>query len=300
MPHTRLPRFKRSTAISPIHLTERDQVIVRLVSRHRFLTSQQIVSLLGENSQPVLRRLQRLYHHGYLERPRAQLDYYHRGGSHPIVYGLGNKSLKLLMGRGSRRWGEKNRAVGRVFLEHAVMVSQIMVSIELACWANGRVRFLPREELASSYYVGGSLRWRVRLDRQVKLGVVPDAVFGLEFSHENGRRERAFFFIEADRGTMPIVRRSLSQTSLHRKLLAYEATWSQSLHRSLFGFHRFRTLFVTQSASRLELLRNVAASLKSGHGLFLFADRTILERSGAVLGNVWKTSVRDQNTNLLS
>jgi hypothetical protein len=35
------------------------------------------------------------------------------------------------------------------------------------------------------------------------------------------------FFLEADRGTMPVTRWTLSQTSFFRKLLAYEATWTQ-------------------------------------------------------------------------
>jgi len=93
----RLPRFKRTCArIAPLRLTERDRAIVRLVHRYRFLRSSQIASLVGINSQGLLRRLQLLYHLGFLERPRAQIDYYHRGGSREMVYGLGSKGTSLL------------------------------------------------------------------------------------------------------------------------------------------------------------------------------------------------------------
>src|SRR6266567_7991259 len=93
---SRLPRFKRSSTVASIELTERDREIIRLVYRHRFLRSAQIISLVGGSVQQVLRRLQLLYHHGFLERPRSQLDYYHHGGSHHMVYGIGNKGAALL------------------------------------------------------------------------------------------------------------------------------------------------------------------------------------------------------------
>lgn len=117
MPVPRLPRFKRAPVSHPLHLTERDIEIIRLVARHRFLRSSQIVALLGGSAQQLLRRLNLLYHHGFLERPRAQLDYYHEGGSRYIVYGLGNKGGTFLqqergVGHSRISWGEKNRAVG--------------------------------------------------------------------------------------------------------------------------------------------------------------------------------------------
>ena len=84
MESPRLSRFKRAAEIAPMELTERDCEIIRLVHRHRFLRSPQIVALICSGSQQVLRRLQLLYHHAYLERSRTQL-YYHEGGSRTIV-----------------------------------------------------------------------------------------------------------------------------------------------------------------------------------------------------------------------
>src|SRR6202162_6045033 len=136
MEYMRLPRFKRTAHVSPMHLTHRDHAIISLFHRHRLLRSTQIVALLADSSQQLLRRLQLLYHHGFLERPRAQLDYYHKGGSRHIVYGIGNKGATLLkheLGLAAHKihWGEKNRSVGRIFLEHALLVSDVMVTLEL-------------------------------------------------------------------------------------------------------------------------------------------------------------------------
>src|SRR6185503_1827467 len=84
---SRLPRFTRASQTKLLQITDRDRRIISLIHRHRFLRSSHIVSLLDGSPQSILRRLQPLYHHSYLTRPRAQLDYYHKGGSREIVYG---------------------------------------------------------------------------------------------------------------------------------------------------------------------------------------------------------------------
>lgn len=297
MEFARLPRFERASGTPPIQLTERDLRIIQLVYKHRFLRSSQIVALLGGCAQPVIRRLQLLYHHGYLERPRSQLDYYQHGGSRAIVYGLGNKGAAVLK-QGSEsgifhlRWGEKNRAVGRPYLEHVLLVSEIMVSIELACRKTG-VRLLNEPELEfnpTTQLPQGSFRWQVSVDSQCKLGVVPDRVFALEFHGANGARNRAHFFLEADRGTMPVIRKNLSQTSIFRKLLAYQSTWAQDLYQRQFGFNRVRVLFVTKSQARTEAMIDACQRLEHGQGLFLFADTTILQNPESILTVPCQTS----------
>ena len=300
MDFPRLPRFQRATAVGPIGLTDRDRLILRLVHRHRFLRSSHLTALVGGSVQPLLRRLQLLFHHGYLERPRAQLQYYERTGSRPMVYGLGSKSGKLLkaqLGSSYRpyRWSEKNRAVGRIYLEHAVLVSDLLVALELACRQSSRVRLLMDEDLPLPHKPS----WKVTVDGHVRLGLVPDRVFALERVREDTSVDRAYFFLEADRGTMPVTRRSLAQTSFARKLIAYEATWSQGIHEKRFGFHRFRVLTVTKSPARVESLVHACAQLKRGHGLFLFADQSILQQPGILFAPVWQNG-RGEPASLVS
>ena len=307
MEFPRQPRFKRTPASLPMHLTERDRDIIRLVHRHRLLRSHQIIALLNGSSQQILRRLHLLYHHGYLERPRAQIDYYHHGGPRSLVYGLGNKGGTLVRrepGLAPSRfsWGEKNRAVGRIFLEHALLVSDVMVALELACRKTGQVRLINDTELAPqdrSISEHQPFQWRVAIRGGLKLGVIPDRVFALEFADKDGQTKRIHFFLEADRGTMPVKRKTLSQTSMYRKLLAYEATWSQSIHQKKFGFNRFRVLTVTTSAARVKSLLEACSGLKSGHGLFLFADRSILDKPESIFSTLWNTGRQGEMTTLL-
>jgi hypothetical protein len=285
----RLPRFKRASPTVPIQLTERDQNIIRLIHRHRFLRSQQIVAIIGGSQQQLVRRLQLSYHHGYLERPRAQLQYYERGGSKTIAYGLGNKGgawLRQEHGLAVRpdSWGEKNNVVGRVYLEHALLVSDVMVSLELTCRRRGDVKLLYEDQLGLPVEKQ-PFQWRVKIQNGLSLGVVPDRVFALEYVDQSSQAQRAYFFLEADRGTMPVVRTNLVQTSFQRKLLAYEATWTQKVHQRHLGIPRFRVLTVTTSAARVASLLEACSQLKRGHGLFLFADQSVLQKN--LFATVW-------------
>ena len=306
METARLPRFRRVSEIAAMQLTKRDLEILRHVHRHRFLRSLHIVELVDGSSQQVLRRLQSLFHHGYLERPRAQIDYYHRGGSRHIVYGLGNKGVAILKRESeiqlrSIDWNDKNRAVGRLFLEHALLISDVLVSLEVACRNSDRVRFIPRDQIRLPDPMNqrrDPFRWSVTLKNRQKLSLIPDAVFALEVDGKPPNKNRIHFFLEADRGTMPIRREHLSQTSFFRKLLAYEATWKQRLHRSRFGFHRFRVLTVTTSPQRVESLVGACKSLECGQGLFLFGERRSLAKADPLVFE-WKGGRPPQATRLL-
>jgi Replication-relaxation len=293
---SRFPRFKRADAVIPMTLTERDCEVIRLVNRHRFLRSWQIIALVAGSRQQLLRRLKSLYHHGFLERPRSQLNYFHKGGSHHMIYGLGKKGAAILHERGlPPRPHERERAVGGVFLDHALLVSDIMVAIELACRKHGHIRLLYEDELPLPDRIrtkSHPFEWVVKVNGR-KLYVVPDRTFALDI---NGNR--VFFFLEADRGTMPITRKNIQQTSFSRKLVAYEATWNQNIHRARLGFNRFRVLTVTEIAGRVKSLVGACSELKSGHGLFLFADKSIL--SGDILSGHWLTGRGGKTDQLLN
>ena len=291
---SRLPRFQRVATVPFMRLTERDHKIIRLIHRHRFLRSHQIIALIGGSSQNLSRRLQWLFHHGYLERPRAQLQYYERTGSQTIAYGLGNKSGSRLQ-LDPATWGEKNRAIGRMYLAHALLVSDVMVSLELACRQHG-IRLLHEDEL--NLPVETPLHWRVKIRNGTKLGVIPDRVFALEYADQHGSTQRVYYFLEADRGTMPVIREKLAQSSFYRKLLAYEATWINKVHQRHLGISRFRVLTVTTSAARVKSLLDACSRLQRGHGLFLFADKSVLEKD--LLAAVWQCGKASEFASLIS
>jgi|SRR5579863_6162246 len=302
----RRPRFERAK-VAGIKLTPRDLLILRAVQRHRLLRSTHLIALLDASRQMTLRRLQLLFHHGYLDRPAAQLDWYAKG-SEPLVYALGNRGAAVLAAEGERggalRW-DKNRNVSRQFLRHTLAVAEVMVAFEVACRKQEGVEFIrPEEVLAAAPQATRRLRlpfrWQVEVQEGGtlhRLGVEPDRVFGLRFASEPEHRRNAYFFLEADRGTMPVTRNGLAQTSFRRKLLGYRETWRQGLHRRHLGIPNFRVLTVTTSEERMRHLVAACRSLEGGR-LFLFTDRESLGR-GDILWQEWVNS-RNEVAGLIS
>ena len=159
-----------------MELTPRDAEILRLVQRHRFLRSHQLSALVGGSRQQLLRRLQSLYHHGFVERPLSQIDYYQRGGSQSMVYGLANRGaahLARAYGYSVPRldWNARNRHTTRLFLEHALMISEIIVALELAARSISGVRILHHDETS---------KWKIPMRGSAPITVIPDALFFIQ------------------------------------------------------------------------------------------------------------------------
>ena len=253
-----------------MELTPRDAEILRLLLRHRFLRSRHLVALIGGSRQRLLRRLQSLYHHGFVERPLAQIEYYQRGGSQSMVYGLANRgAAHLVRGDGNSvsrlDWNARNRHTTRLFLEHALLISEIIVSLKLAARSIPGVHILHHDETP---------KWKVPLRGSAPVTVIPDAMFSIQ---HNG--DTILFALEADRGTMPVQSANRSRSSIARKLTAYEASWRGNIFRQRFGATRVQILTITTSAARLASITEHARSHVSAAGLFHFASLAQLTAS---------------------
>jgi hypothetical protein len=154
-----------------------------------------------------------------------------------------------------------------------------MVGLELACRAHGRIRLVGAGEILgqapeATRRRANPLGWSVTFRHEghrVEVGVIPDKVFGLHFLDEPEGNNRSYFFLEADRGTMPVIRKGLAKTSFLRKLLAYYETWRQDIHTRELGIKGFRVLTVTSGPERADhLLEAVKRVAPGGSRLFLF------------------------------
>lgn len=284
-----------------VRVTEDDIAIIRAVARHRFLRSTHLARLLEDRTpKKLVERLGRLYHNGYLDRPRAQLDYFATAGSRPMVYALGGKGAQILaeIEGGEARdvdWTWKNRSVGRPFLEHTLLVADLMVGLHCALRARPQLRLIEADAIlaaAPEATRGLDNPWRLSARVQVAgvphtLAVIPDAVFGID---DTAARVRRYYFLEADTGSMPIARRDLRQSSFQRKLLAYLAGGGrQNLFGSRLGIGNFRVLTLTTSEKRITTMLDVlrAATDGAGSAQMLFAGRAALESSGDPLALAW-------------
>jgi len=280
-------RFVREIP-SPFQLTERDITMVRLVARHRFLRSTHISELCQAPHKKVCARLTSLFHDGYLDRPRAQFDHYREGGgSSPIVYALGNRGAQLLIERDGPEiadvdWARKNDLAGRQFIQHTLAVADVRVALHRAVRERPGFQLLEPEQLLETAPPETQRRdrpwaWRAKIhhnDATIELGVAPDYAFAIQYPDGRFRA----FLVECDRGTMPVNRSNLTQTSLKRKFLAYTAAKRANLHQRHFGWKAFRVLVITTNQLRAD---NVLATIRQnvhehGRGLFLIADRQCL------------------------
>jgi hypothetical protein len=308
----RKPRFRRAPE-GHIQLTERDIEILLAVFRHRFLRSTHLTALVG-GGQGLIRRLGLLYHHHFLDRPREQIEFYQYAGSKPMVYAIGNRGADLLaeafaVPRGKIDWTSKNRDIGPIFLDHTLLVADVMVAFEAACQKSGRVRLIRADEILKgapevTRRRKNPLKWNVPASHRgqnIMLGLVPDKIFGLQYLDKPEGKNRAYFFLEADRATMPVMRSDIRQTSFYRKMVGYHETWKQGLHTKVYGIKNFRVLTVTSSPQRVKNLIEANKQLADGQGsrMFLFTHEKALQALGDPLALGWLNGRDNQAVRLV-
>lgn len=284
------PRRRRSGDPPPFQLTPRDLDILRAIARYRFLNSGHIRRLIEGSERNLAHRLKGLFEHAYLDRPECQYDFYRPGGGSSLaVYALADKGARVLghhdgfITADRARWSQKNKKAGRPFLEHTLEIADFAIALNTDVAGRAGIDLLDGEDLlarlpeatrklAKPYRLSVPVVFR---SERKAIGVEPDYAFSLGFP-DLGRR--AYFLVEIDRGTMPIERSDLSQTSLLRKFLAYSTLWRAKLHTQSFGWRNFRVLVVTANQERASHMRDILSRSNGGGGspLFWFAERQAL------------------------
>jgi DNA-binding Lrp family transcriptional regulator len=287
---TRRPRFRRASEPPAFRLTDDDVVIIRQLARHRFLRSTHIAALVGRSLDRTNDRLGRLFHAGYVDRPRAQLDYYPTAGSAPMAYALADRGARLLVERdgvnfANVEWSRKNRQAGRPFIEHQLEVVDFYVALQQSILRRNDVRLIHPDELVASFpdqSVNGRNPFTLRVKASHKginyeIAAIPDLAFGLLFKDGS----RRCFMVEIDRGTMPIARSDIHQTSLERKMRAYLTAYANKQHEKKFGWRAFRVLTVTtdefRKRSMVDALGKIRVPHSPGPSLFWFLARAEME-----------------------
>jgi hypothetical protein len=281
----RRPRFRRASEPPAFRLTDDDVEIVRQIARHRLIRSTHIAALVGRSLDRTNDRLLRLFHAGYVDRPRAQLDRFPTSGSAHYVYALADRGARLLREHDDVEWhggwSRKNREAGRPFIEHQIAIVDFRVALQRAVAQRRDIRLIDGDELNAAATLRRHMPARrspfglsARLSRRGivrEISVVPDLVFGLELP--GGTRRN--FVVEIDRGTMPVRRSNPTQTSIESKMRVYLAAHAAKQHERLFGWKNFRVLVVTTDSRRVctmtDTLRSLRVPRSSGVALFLFA-----------------------------
>ena len=283
-------RLKRGKA-KPIELTERDKVILLSLYKYRFLSTDHLQALTDTQSRwGMNKRLRLLYDHKYIDKPKAQRALFSHAEKRPTIYALGNKGADTLAHQfnipmpQSVYWTEKNRRVREKHIEHTLGISDFMVSVEMACKKVGNIRLMDRDEILArspkqTKRVEYPFRWKTNImhgGQRHQIAIVPDYVFGLHYEDKPNGKNRSFFFVEIDRGTMPIVRRDIKQTSFLRKMQSYEDSWKNKLPKQRFDINAFRVLTLTTSNDRIQTMVEAYKTELNQvpAGVFLFAVKS--------------------------
>jgi predicted transcriptional regulator len=268
----RRPRFRRAVEPPAFRVTDDDVEIVRQVGRHRLIRSTDIAALVGRSLDRTNDRLMRLFHAGYVDRPRAQLDRFPTSGSAHYIYALADQGARLLRQRdgvafANPELSRKNREAGRPFIEHQIEIVNFQVALQRAVNECTDLRLVETAQMAQAATSQqqrprsrAPFALRTKLSDQGRVReatVIPDLVFGLDLA--NGERHN--FMVEIDRGTMPVHRSDARQTSFERKMRVYLAAHAARQHERQFGWKNFRVLVVTTTSSR------ISAMLKAWRGL---------------------------------
>jgi len=284
---TPFKRLSRPQNPPSFRITERDITIVRAVAKYRFLSSDQIIRLLGDASQQqVLRRLQLLYYHHFLDRPVHQ--HMQLSAFAHLVYGLGREGARLLAGDhlvDARQWTTKNNRATSTFLMHTTETAAAMLAIESECSAHN-VRLLQQYELlpyfpAATCELRDPFRLRVSMQKDFKsvtINVVPDRVFSIVLPDQR----RHNFCLELDRGTMSVRARFSS------KLTGYFEGWKQDCQKKQWNFEGYRCITIAPSETRIQNMiaaqRKITADRVAA--LFLYSTPERIAAHGP-LGPAW-------------
>lgn len=285
-------KFVRHPDQYPLQLKPRDLEILRLVYDYRFIPSDQVTNLIPGSERKILERLQKLFHHGYVDRMmdrKIQL----RAGSERMVYALTKKAAELLVSElgievSKVNWASKNRSATERHIKHTLMVGKFRTAVRLAVASREGVSLLFwKESRGTGQNIDPELLDKVVVSlgdgRQERRKIVPDGFLCLEdpeYQH--------YLYLEADRSTM-------TNERFLMKLRAYWAWWKQGGSRKKHGVEHFRVLTITPSRERRDNLRKTAIEAspgKNGSGMFWFAcekDYNVQEPE-TVLGDIWVTA----------
>jgi hypothetical protein len=280
--------MKRTRTGRRIELSARDIELFRLLVRYRYLRSTYLYAFLGGASLTRFKeRLGDLFHEGYLDRPREQWEFVD-ARCRPVVHEIGAGGLQVLRNLvGAVESATFLKSAPRQY-RHALMICEALASLELGCRQSG-LRFVACPEIlakAPEATRSSGVPWRLPLPSGGY--IAPDGVFGIEH-REGAAKSYRFFALEADRGTMPVSRTALGQTSYLAKLGCYREVISRGGHREQWSVPNLLVLTLTTSASRLaDMLRIGAGNLGPEFLFQATGEGDLLRPDLALLGEPWQ------------
>lgn len=249
----RRSRFERTPTDKRVFLTDRDTDILWWLYRYRYLRATQLVALLKPKSEKrFIERLGDLYHEtGLIDRPAAQWRRFD-ARYQPVIYELSAKGLHYLAEQDELPHRAVTFAKGEQrgttpHFDHAMMIMDALVEIELATMREGERRFVPVDEILARMPIATKqathpLAIAVTIKPNGHLPAIktpfatrfiPDALYGIEYVI-NGEKLYRFYALECENRS-PKSRSTIRLSSLALKQAAYEALIESRRYREVWG-----------------------------------------------------------------
>ncbi len=238
-----------------MRLTQRDKQIILGIYNYRVMTAHQIEALYFTSNKPdsrtrrsaSQRRLQQLYHHGYLARiPRPVIL---GEGRSVFVYALDKHGADVVaneigVDRKNIGWRPKQNLLGALFLEHLLVTKEVRTVTDILVEQGifKKMQWIDEQTLNSSEY---QTKLPIYADNSKTKRIIPDGFFSIWMPNQ---AKPASFFLEVDQGTT-------TNALWVEKVKAYQAFRNSGKSHSYFGTEYFRILAVVKSAGRLQNLK---------------------------------------------
>lgn len=252
-----------------MRLTQRDTQVILGIYSYRVMTAHQIEALYFASNQPdtrsrrsaCQRRLQMLYHHGYLERISRPVIL--GEGRSVFVYALDKRgaevvAIELGIDRQAIGWKPKQNMLGALFLEHLLITKEVrsVVEILVVLGMFQKTQWIDEQTLNATEYQD---KLPIYVDNHKTKRIIPDGFFSI---WRPNQAKPASFFLEVDQGTT-------TNALWIEKVKAYQAFRSSGKSLSYFGTEYFRILAVVKSQGRLQNLKK-ATEQHPGSQFFWF------------------------------
>jgi hypothetical protein len=306
----RRQRFRHNKATREIRITDRALSILRSLARFRFLTIDQIVTLLDieqrvydlppVSKQKVSRLLSELYDANYVDRllgAVTNLTEFSAVRRMPTTYALAQNGAHHLAGTDHvpldhLDWHLKNRRVGSLHIDHTVGVADFVIAFLAASKEYG-LGLMDHHDLVP--YLPPNARDTKTLTLSVTVDGIeytrrPDRLLALT----DGVGERQYFVHEWHSGEMPNRRdpaalwRGHRQSNFADKIWIYWKAREAGAFQAAWGARNVRILTVTASDENIVNLSRQVARITERPltKLFLFTTPARLFRDGP-LAPIW-------------
>jgi len=279
MAKTNRPSHKRTPTLPAMRLTTRDKQVIWGVHCYRVMTAHQIEVLYFASKKPntrsrrsaCQRRLQHLYHHGYLARiPQPVIL---GEGRSVFVYALDKRGADVIadlsgVDRKDVGWKPKQNLFGPIFLEHLLITKDVRTVIDLLVGYGvfEKMAWIDEQTLNAAEYQN---KLPTHTEKNKTKRIIPDGFFSVWMpNHE----KPASFFLEVDQGTT-------TNALWIEKVRAYQSFRNSGKSLGYFGTTHFRILAVVKSPGRLQNLKKATAQYQGAQFFWFTTSNQV---------NVWQ------------